>query len=129
MKYAIFETNGKQFQGVEGKTLTVNAFLGEKDTPIVFDHVLFFTDGDKTEIGCPYIKGAVIEGKIIKSGKGKKIDIQKFKAKVRYRRHTGFRPLETTIQIEKIKIKEEETKKKTLSAVKKKPRSPRKKPA
>lgn len=103
MKYAIIETNGKQYQAMEGKTLTINAPLGEKDQSVKFDRILLFSDGEKAIIGHPFVNDIVVEGKIIKTGKGKKVHVHKFKAKVRYRRHMGFRPARTDILIERIK--------------------------
>lgn len=113
MKYAILEVNGTQFQAKEGETLILNSFLGEKDKSIKFDHILLFSDGQKTFIGNPYVENIIVEGKIIKTGKGEKVNILKFKAKVRYRRHIGFRPTRTEVLINKIKTAEKEVKKET----------------
>lgn len=113
MKYAILEVNGTQFQAKEGETLILNSFLGEKDKSIKFDHILLFSDGQKTFIGNPYVENIIVEGKIIKTGKGEKVHVHKFKAKVRYRRHIGFRPIRTEILIGKIKTAEKEVKKET----------------
>lgn len=125
MKYAIIEANGTQFQVKEGETLILNSFLGEKDKSIKFDHILLFSDGQKTFIGSPFVKDIIVEGKIIKTGKGKKVHVHKFKAKVRYRRHIGFRPIRTEILIGKIGTAEKEVEKE----IKPKPLSRRKKTA
>ena len=113
MKYEIIEANGTQFQVKEGETIILNSFLGEKDKSIKFDHILLFSDGQKTLIGNPYVENIVVEGKIIKTGKGEKVNVYKFKAKVRYRRHIGFRPIRTEILIGQIKTAEKEVEKDT----------------
>jgi len=64
--------------------------------------VLLLTDGDKITVGKPYIDGARVMATIKKNGKGDKIIVFKYKAKVRYRRKNGHRQLFTSLNIDKI---------------------------
>jgi len=72
--------------------------------------VLFYKDEEKTEIGTPTLP-VVVKVQIVKHLKGDKIEVFKYKSKVRYRRHTGFRPLLSQIKIVQIGEKSPETKK------------------
>ena len=53
-------------------------------------------------VGAPYVEGAKVSGKVVKTGKGKKIMVFKFKAKKNYRRRQGHRQPYTKVTIEAI---------------------------
>ena len=69
--YAIVEISGKQFKVEEGKFIDTD-LLAEKDT-YSFDKVLLTADGDKVNIGTPYIEGAKVSGKLLKNFRDKKL--------------------------------------------------------
>ncbi len=65
--------------------------------------VLLLVDGEKTKIGKPILKNVKVKLKVLeKEVKGKKLHVQTFKAKSRYRRKIGFRPIFTKLLVEKI---------------------------
>jgi large subunit ribosomal protein L21 len=92
MAFAIIETGGKQYKVAEGDILTIEKLKDYKsgDT-VIFDKVLLIDDGTKTQVGTPYIEGATITVDLIEEGRGKKLFIQKFKSKSRYKRRLGHR--------------------------------------
>ncbi len=99
-KYAIVKIKGKQHVVAEGQEFLVDKLDSEK---IEMD-VLLVVDKGKFRLGKPHVKGAILKIKVInKEEKGKKIDIRKFKAKSRYRKRIGFRPVYTRLLVEKIK--------------------------
>ena len=72
---------------------------GNVDDKVVFDEVLMLGD----VIGNPLVKGAKVEGKILKHGKQKKIKIFKYKQKSKSNRLTqGHRQPYTKVEITKI---------------------------
>lgn len=89
--------------------LTVDRIHQDKDSLYNFAEVLMARDEDKVFVGKPTLKNVKVTGTITEHLKGDKIKISKFKAKVRYRRNTGFRPLQTSIRIDKIFIGQEKT--------------------
>jgi large subunit ribosomal protein L21 len=98
-KYAVVRIKGHQYKVSEGEEILVDK-IDTKEPEI---EVLLVADGEKVKIGKPVIKEAKIKVKVIKEvEKGEKIDILKYKAKSRYRRHYGFRPQYTRLLIEKI---------------------------
>lgn len=100
MKYSVIKYQGHQYKVVEGQELLIDKLL-DKSEP----EVLLFVDKGKTKIGKPVLKDVKVKVKVLSElEKGEKIDIYKFKAKSRYRRHTGFRPQYTKLLIEKISI-------------------------
>jgi large subunit ribosomal protein L21 len=104
MSFAIIETGGKQYKVAEGDVLSVEK-IKEKEVKdsVVFDKVLLFDDGKDTKIGSPYLKDVTVEAEITEEGKGKKLNIMKFKSKSRYKRRIGHRQHYSKILIKKIK--------------------------
>lgn len=100
-KYAVMRLNGRQYKVEEGQELLVDKMNDIKLTP----EILLVVDGEKVKVGKPILKDAKVTLKILKDvEKGEKIEIYHFKAKSRYRKHTGFRPQYTRILVEKISI-------------------------
>lgn len=93
---------GKQYRVAKGSVIEVDSLGIEKDRKIELDYVLLTVKAGKAEIGKPKVKDAKVEAKILNHKKGNKIRIAKFRAKSRYRRAMGFRPMLTRLQIEDI---------------------------
>jgi len=102
--YAIIETGGKQYRVEEGTIIDVELLPQEKGEAVNFDHVLAVKKDDKLHVGQPYLEGAVVRGKILDHGKGRKIIVFKYKAKKNYRRKQGHRQPYTRVLIEKIEV-------------------------
>lgn len=69
---------------------------------IELDRVLLLADGDNVTVGTPLVEGARVLATAKKNGRGDKVIVFKYKAKVRYRRKNGHRQLYTTLSIDKI---------------------------
>lgn len=95
---AVIETGGKQYYVEEGSELYIEKLDKNAGEKIVFDKVLMVNG----QFGLPYVKGAKVEGKVIKHGKAKKITVFKFRAKKKYRRTQGHRQPYTKVEITKI---------------------------
>ncbi len=99
-RYAIFQTGGKQYQAIEGKTIAIEKIDGDPGASIEFKEVLLRKLGDnKIEIGKPYLKSAV-KASIVKQMRGPKVIVFKFKRRKKYRKKTGHRQPITVIRIE-----------------------------
>ena len=105
MSSAIFETGGKQYKVKEGDEIYLEKLEAEEDEKVKFDKVLAVFKGDDQKIGAPYIKGASVTAKVVKSGKAKKIVVYKMHAKKGYRRKQGHRQPYTKVKIEKIALR------------------------
>lgn len=100
--FAIVDIAGKQYKIAPKDNLAVDKLaLGENET-FNIDKILLIVDNNNIHIGRPYLQGYQIKCTHIKSFLGDKIHIRKFKAKSRYRRHTGFRPMLSQIRIEAV---------------------------
>lgn len=102
MKLAVIKTGGKQYLVKEGQLLKIEKIEPKKGNIIKFDSVLLRIDGEKVEVGKPFLKDAKVEAEIIEQGKAKKVTVIKYKAKVRYKRKRGHRQPFSKVKIIKI---------------------------
>jgi len=104
--FAVIKTGGKQYKVKQGETLKVEKLDVEKDTTFDFNEVLLVADkkGDDVKIGAPTVEGAKVTAKVLEQGRDKKIDVIKYKRKVRYRKKYGHRQAYTQVKIEKIVV-------------------------
>ena len=99
--FAVIETGGKQYKVSEGDEIFVEK-LGAADGAVVtFDKVLAVS-GESLSVGAPYVSGAKVEATVIKSGKGKKIYVFKYKAKKNEKKKIGHRQAYTKVRITSI---------------------------
>ena len=97
---AILETGGKQYNVAVGDVIYVEKLDIEEGKKVVFDKVLMAGG----VVGNPYVKGASVEGKVVKHGKGRKINIFTYKPnKTSTRKRQGHRQPYTKVEITKIK--------------------------
>ena len=103
--YAVLNSGGKQYKVQQGEVLRVEKISGDVGSPVTFDRVLMFADGDNVSIGQPVLDGISVEGHIVEQGKAKKIIVFKYKRRKRFRRKNGHRQEFTAVQIDSIKAK------------------------
>lgn len=100
VRFAVIRIGGKQYKVSEGQEILVDKL---KDVKKVEAEVLLISDGDKVEIGAPVLEKAKVTLKVLTDmEKGEKVEVFKYKAKSRQRRHVGFRAQYTRLLIEKI---------------------------
>ncbi|MFZ3301288.1 MAG: 50S ribosomal protein L21 [Microgenomates group bacterium] len=98
-KFAVIRIQGKQYRVTEGQEILVDKMNDLKVAP----EVLLFVDGETVEVGTPVLEKAKVTVKVlVELEKGEKVDIFKYKAKSRERRHVGFRAQYTRLLVEKI---------------------------
>lgn len=100
--YAVIATGGKQYRVAEGDVLKIEKLTGDVGSTIDFDQVLMVADGDKFKTGKPYLSGAKVQASIVSHGRGKKIEIVKFRRRKHHRKQMGHRQYFTEIKITKI---------------------------
>jgi len=98
--YVIFQTGGKQYQAVPGKTLGIEKIEGEAGQELEFSEVLLRKTGENAvEIGAPYVPGAVMKASIIKQMRGEKLVIFRHKRRKKSRVRKGHRQPITVIRV------------------------------
>ena len=101
--YAVFKTGGKQYRVSEGETLKIEKLEVDPGKKVTFNEVLMIADGENVQVGSPLVDKASVEAKVISQGKGKKVNILKFRRRKNSMKQQGHRQLFTEIQIGKIK--------------------------
>lgn len=101
-KFAIFQTGGKQYQAIEGKTVAIEKLEGEAGTPVQFNEVLFRKNADGVfEVGTPHL-ATPIKASIVKQMRGPKITVFRFKRRKKVRVKRGHRQPITVVRIESL---------------------------
>ena len=101
--FAVIETGGKQYKVSEGDVIFVEKLGVEDGAEYTFDKVLAI-GGDTFTVGAPYVEGATVAAKVVKSGRGKKIYVFKYKAKKNEKKKIGHRQPYTKVQIQTISL-------------------------
>lgn len=104
MTYAVIATGGKQYLVRAGDTLRIEKLSGDfkKDDVVTFDKVLLLDDGKETKVGTPYLAGVNVKATITDIGRGRKIEVIKYKAKSRYFKLRGHRQPYLKVKIAKV---------------------------
>ena len=101
--YAVIDACGKQYKVAEGDLVFVEKLDKEEGEKVTFDQVLLISDNGKVKVGNPTVKGAKVEGEIVKHGKNKKIKIFTYKPNTTStRKKQGHRQPYTQVKINKI---------------------------
>lgn len=97
--FAVVVISGKQYKVSPGQVIDVGRLAGKTGETVIFDQVLLVSSDKGSKVGTPKVSGIKVTAKILSQAKGEKIEIRRFKSKVRYRRHKGFRPQITRLEI------------------------------
>lgn len=101
-KYAIFQTGGKQYQAIVGKTIAIEKVAGEAGEPLEFSEVLFRKQAEgQFEIGKPFLSSSV-KARIVKQDRGPKLVSLRFKRRKKVQVKRGHRRDITVIRVESI---------------------------
>jgi large subunit ribosomal protein L21 len=103
--FAVVDIHGFQYRIEKGETLRVPQFDCEVGGRITISEVLLVTDGDRVEIGTPFVEGAEVEATVVGKGKDKKIIVFKKKKRRDYSVKRGHRQNFTEIMVDNILIK------------------------
>lgn len=100
---AVIRIGGSQYFVKEGDTIKTQLPSGATGDIEITD-VFLIEDGGKITLGKPSVTGASVRASIVGVKRGRKLRVMKYKSKTRYRKTIGFRPVITTLKIEKIII-------------------------
>jgi len=97
--YAVIKTGGKQYRVAAGDKLRVETLNAAEGDSIQLDEVLMVADGDDVKVGAPTLEGASVSATVKAHGRGKKIEIVKFRRRKHYRKQQGHRQNYTELEI------------------------------
>lgn len=101
--YAVIESGGKQHRVVEGETLRLEKLEVATGETVNFDKVLMVGEGEKVQVGAPYVSGGTVTAEVVEHGRGDKVKIIKFNRRKHHRKQMGHRQWYTAVKITGIK--------------------------
>lgn len=102
--YAVIQTGGKQYKVEQGDTLRVERLGAAEGEQIELDDVRLIADGDDIKVGTPRVDGSKVEARVRSHGRGKKIEIVKFRRRKHHQKRNGHRQDFTEIEITGIQV-------------------------
>jgi len=100
--FAVLNTGGKQYKVSQGDLIEVEKLESDVGDKVTLSQVLMVGEGEKVEVGSPYVSNCKVTGEVVEQGKGAKIIIFKKKRRKNYRRKNGHRQLFTQLKITEI---------------------------
>ncbi len=102
--YAVIRSGGKQYRVSPGQRIKLERLDGEAGDAITFSDVLLVNGGGTVAVGTPTVEAASVSGEILEQGRGRKINVFKYKNKTRYRRLRGHRQLHTSVLVNEVAL-------------------------
>ena len=97
--YAVIVTGGKQYRVQQGDVIFVEKMDVAEGAEVSFSNVLAVGEEGSVKVGSPVVEGASVAAKVIKNGKGKKLNIITYRPKKGSARHMGHRQPYTKVEI------------------------------
>ena len=94
--YAVIKTGGKQYSVKVGDVVYVEKLNAEDNSEVTFDQVLAV---GSVKVGAPVVEGASVVAKVVKTGKGKKLNILTYRPKKGSMVRKGHRQPYTKVEI------------------------------
>ena len=101
--YAIIETSGKQYKVEEGSVVNIEKTSNKPGDIIELNNILLLVNGEKVEIGRPYIDKGTVLAEVKRHFKAKKIIVFKKRRRKDYKKTQGHRHQYTAVKIKEIK--------------------------
>lgn len=102
--YAVIKSGGKQYRVEYGQVIKLEKLPFEAGKTVDFNDVLMVANGENTHIGAPLVKDAIVQAEVISQGRGKKVEILKFKRRKHHMKRQGHRQDFTEVKITEISI-------------------------
>ena len=97
--YAVIVTGGKQYRVQAGDTIFVEKLEVEDGAEVTFEKVLAVGEEGSVKVGAPVVEGASVVAKVVKTGKGKKLNIITYRPKKGSMVRKGHRQPYTKVEI------------------------------
>lgn len=97
--YAVVVTGGKQYRVEQGSKVRVEKLAGEAGSTVTLDQILMVGDGSDIKVGTPNVDGASVTAEIVGQGRGKKVEILKFRRRKHHMKRQGHRQAYTELKI------------------------------
>lgn len=97
--YAVIQTGGKQYRVSQGDTVRVEKLAADAGASVELDKVLMVADGEDVKVGKPYVEGGKVTATVKSHGRGKKVNIIKFRRRKQHMKRQGHRQYFTELEV------------------------------
>ena len=97
--HAVIESGGKQYRVEPGSRIRVERLAAEEGEQVELGRVLVVGDGEETVVGTPCVEGGKVSATVVGHGRGRKINVIKFKRRKGFMRRQGHRQAYTELRI------------------------------
>lgn len=97
--YAVIKTGGKQYRVSHGDRIRVESLAAAEGDSVSLDEVLMIGEGRDVTVGAPLVSGGTVSAKVLSHGRGKKVEIIKFRRRKHHRKQMGHRQNYTELEI------------------------------
>jgi len=97
--YAVIKTGGKQYRVSTGDTLRLEKLDAGEGDSVEFNQVLMVGEGEDVRIGAPFVDGSHVTATVKSHGRGRKIEIIKFRRRKHHMKRMGHRQDYTEVEI------------------------------
>jgi large subunit ribosomal protein L21 len=104
MAHAIIEIAGQQIRVEPSRFYDVNRLVGDVDSQLEIDRVLYVNNAGEVTVGAPIVEGATVQATILRHMRGRKVLVYKMKPKKKTRKKRGHRQELTRIMIDSITV-------------------------
>ena len=102
--FAVLDTGGKQIKVEAGRYIDIEKLPEKEGGKVSFSNIVMLISGKESKIGTPYVKGAKVNGHILKQGKEEKVIVYKMRPKKRTRIKRGHRQFFSRVFIDNIEL-------------------------
>jgi large subunit ribosomal protein L21 len=99
MPYAIIQTGGKQYRVSQGDRLKIEVLKAEPGQEVELDNVKALGEGATIQVTPSALVGKTVKVRVVRHGRGRKINIIKFKRRKDSTRKQGHRQNFTEVEI------------------------------
>lgn len=100
--YAVILSGGKQYRVQKGDTLKLETLPADVGATVDFDKILLVGEGEKIQLGRPYLDGCKVSAEVVSHGRHKKVQIVKFRRRKHHEKWQGHRQNYTEVKITEI---------------------------
>jgi len=101
--YAIIEAGGKQYKVEEGSFVNIEKTSKKPGDIIELGNILLLVDGERVEVGRPYVDRGKVLAEVKRHFRGKRIIVFKKMRRKDYKKTLGHRQYYTQVKIKEIK--------------------------
>ena len=89
----------KQYRVKEGQTIKVEKLAADEGATVDIDEVLMVNNNGDVKLGAPFVENGKVTATIESHGRGKKVQIVKFRRRKHHRKQAGHRQSYTELKI------------------------------